>query len=103
MQPDLHPLDQTGPGKTFKLDAPTGSAVMCARAKLLPTPYDIQVVLAGFPFMIAQDPGNRVGVLEIDQGTAKFRMVQGAMTEDEQKALKPLLDEMQTIVNASIK
>jgi hypothetical protein len=93
-QPDLHPLTQAGQGKRFTLDAPAGSPVMCARASLLPVVNDAELVVSGYPFMIAEDPGQRIGVLEVNDGTFRFRMVQGELTAAEQKRLAPRLEDM---------
>jgi hypothetical protein len=100
LQPDLHPLTQTGTGGPFKLDAPAGSSVMCARAELLPVVNDAEVVVAGYPFMIAEDPGERLGVLEFSGGKFGFRLLQGALTADEQKRLAPRLERMQKKASA---
>jgi hypothetical protein len=93
-QPDLHPLIQTGKGQRFTVDAPQGSSVMCARAALLPAVNDAEIVVAGFPFMIAEDPGDRIGVLEISDGMFRFRMVQGELTAQEKMRLAPRLEAM---------
>jgi len=68
--------------------------VMCARAALLPAVNDAEIVVAGFPFMIAEDPGDRIGVLEISDGTFRFRMVQGELTAEEKMRLAPRLEAM---------
>jgi hypothetical protein len=99
-KPDLHPLIQTGPDKQFTLDAPADAAVMCGRTSILPKPYDIQVVLTGHAFYIINKGTDRIGVLEISEGLCEFRMVKGELTQDEEKALQPILDEMQKIANA---
>ena len=99
-QPDLHVLAQTGSGQRFKLDdAPAGSFVMCARAAVLPVANDAELVLSGYPFMIAEDPGDRIGVLEISDGKFRFRMVQGALTVTETRQLAPRLEEMHKVAD----
>ena len=97
--PDLHPLTQTGTGQRFTLDAPAGSVVMCARAALLPLANDAELVVAGFPFMIAEDPGERIGVLEVSDGKFRFRMVQGVLTAAETKQLAPRIEEMHKVAD----
>jgi hypothetical protein len=97
VQPDLHVLTQAGKGQRFALDAPAGSVVMCARAALLPVANDAEQVVSGFPFMIAEDPGDRIGVLEVADGKFRFRMVQGELTAAETKRLTPRLEEMHTV------
>ncbi len=94
---DLRPLSQTGPGKTFAVDAPLEAAVMCGRSSILPMPYDIQVAITGRPFYIINQDSDRIGVLEINDGLCEYRMVKGALTADEEKLLEPRLQEMQTI------
>jgi hypothetical protein len=98
-QPDLHPLTQAGQGQRFTLDAPAGSPVMCARASLLPVVNDAELVVSGHPFMIAEDPGERIGVLEVSDGKFRFRMVQGALTADEMKRLAPRLEDMRNVAD----
>jgi hypothetical protein len=98
-QPDLHPLTQTGKGQRFTLDAPAGSVVMCARAELLPVVNDAELLVAGFPFMIAEDPGERIGVLEFNEGRFGFRMVQGKLKAAEQKQLALRLEDMRKLAD----
>jgi hypothetical protein len=100
--PDLHPLTQTGKGRRFTLDAPAGSVVMCARAALLPVANDAELIIAGFPFMIAEDPGDRIGVLEVSEGKFAFRMVQGKLTAAEQTQLAARLEEMHSLADKII-
>jgi len=99
VQPDLHPLTQTGKGQRFTLDAPAGSLVMCARATLLPLANDAEIVVGGFPFMIAEDPGERIGVLEFSDGEFRFRMIEGALTAAEQARLAPRLEQMRKLAD----
>ncbi len=93
-RPKLHVLAQTGKGQRFTLDAPQGSVIMCARAALLPLTHDAELAVAGFPFMIAEDPGDRIGVLEISDGRFRFRMVQGELSAEEKARLASRLEEM---------
>jgi hypothetical protein len=98
-RPELHPLSQTGPGKTFAIDAPAGAAVMCGRSSILPMPHDIQVVLTGRAFYIINKESDRIGVIEMDEGRCEYRMVKGALTADEEAQLQPRLDAMQKIAD----
>jgi hypothetical protein len=98
---DLHPMTQTGPGKTFYVDAPLDAGVMCGRASVLPMPYDIQVAMTGHAFYIIEKPSNRVGVLEMIDGLCQFRMLTGDLTEAEKSLLEPRLEEMQRIAAAA--
>ena len=98
-QPDLHPLTQAGQGRRFTIDAPAGSPVMCARASLLPVVNDAELIVSGYPFMIAEDPGERIGVLEVSDGKFRFRMVQGALTAEEMKRLAPRLEDMHKVAD----
>jgi hypothetical protein len=99
--PDLHPLSQTGAGKTFTVDAPLDAGVMCGRSSVVPMPYDIQIAITGHAFYIIEKPSNRLGVLEIIDGICQYRMLSGELSAEEQKQLEPRLEEMQRIAAAA--
>ena len=98
--PDLHPLTQTGPGKNFTIPPATdGASVMCTRAELLPVVNDAEVLLAGYPFTIVEDPGERMGVLEYSDGKFSFRMMDGELKPAEEKLLATRLRQMIEVAN----
>ncbi len=94
---DVRPLSQTGPGKTFMVDAPLDAGVMCGRSSVIPMPHDVQVVMTGRDFYIIDKQSDRIGVLEMNDGLAEYRMLKGALGADEEKLLQQRLDEMQNI------
>jgi hypothetical protein len=98
---DLDPISQTGPGKSFFVDAPLEAGVMCGRSSVLPLPYDIQVAMTGHAFYIIEKPSNRVGVLEIIDGLCQYRLLTGDLTANERTQLQPRLEEMQRIAAAA--
>jgi hypothetical protein len=95
--PDLHVLQQTSAAGRFSADIPEGTAgIMCGRSSILPAAHDDEVIYLGVPLFIAEtgSPG-RLGVLEIDQGRYRFRMLEGRLSADEQAAIDRRLDEYQ--------
>jgi hypothetical protein len=96
-RPELRPLSQTGPGKTFMTDAPLEAGVMCGRSSILPMPHDIQVAITGHDFYIIDKQNDRIGVLEINDGLCEYRMLKGTLRADEEALLQKRLEEMQAI------
>jgi hypothetical protein len=95
--PDLHVLAQTSAAGRFSTDIPEGTAgIMCGRSSILPAAHDDEVIYLGVPLFIAETgtPG-RLGVLEIDQGRYRFRMLEGRLSAEEQTAMDGRLDEFQ--------
>ena len=95
--PDLHVLQQTSAAGRFSTDIPEGTAgIMCGRSSILPAAHDDEVIYLGVPLFIAEtgSPG-RLGVLEIDQGRFRFRMLEGRLNAEEQTAMDGRLDEFQ--------
>jgi len=101
--PDLHVLEQTASGRRF---APAltqdASGIMCGRTSIVPAPNDDQVLALGLPFYIAEmgTPG-RLGVLEIDSGQYRFRMLAGRLRPEDQAALDARLAEFQGRIRAA--
>jgi hypothetical protein len=95
--PDLHVLQQTGAGGLFAPEIPEGtSAIMCGRSHIMPAAHDDEVIYLGLPLFIAETgSGRRLGVLEIDQGRYRFRMIEGRLSPEEQTAVDGRLDEFQ--------
>ena len=94
---DLHVLQQTSAAGRFSTDIPEGTAgIMCGRSSILPAAHDDEVIYLGVPLFIAEtgSPG-RLGVLEIDQGRFRFRMLEGRLSAEEQTAMDGRLDEFQ--------
>jgi hypothetical protein len=95
--PNLHVLQQTSAAGRFSTDIPEGTAgIMCGRSSILPAAHDDEVIYLGVPLFIAEtgSPG-RLGVLEIDQGRYRFRMLEGRLSAEEQTAMDGRLDEFQ--------
>jgi hypothetical protein len=95
--PDLHVLQQTAVAGRFRPEIPDGTAgIMCGRSSILPAAHDDEVIILGVPLFIAETgSGRRLGVLEIDQGRYRFRMLEGRLSADEQAAMNGRLDEFQ--------
>jgi hypothetical protein len=94
---DLHVLQQTSAAGRFSTNIPEGTAgIMCGRSSILPAAHDDEVIYLGVPLFIAEtgSPG-RLGVLEIDQGRFRFRMLEGRLSAEEQAAMDGRLDEFQ--------
>lgn len=94
---DLHVLQQTSAAGRFSTNIPEGTAgIMCGRSSILPAAHDDEVIYLGVPLFIAETgtPG-RLGVLEIDQGRFRFRMLEGRLNAEEQAAMDGRLDEFQ--------
>jgi hypothetical protein len=95
--PGLHVLQQTAASGRFAPAIPAGtSAIMCARSHVIPAANDDEVISLGLPLFIAEmgTPG-RLGVLEIDAGHYRFRMLEGQLTAEEQSAVDGRLGEFQ--------
>jgi hypothetical protein len=94
---DLHVLQQTSAAGRFSTNIPEGTAgIMCGRSSIMPAAHDDEVIYLGVPLFIAEtgSPG-RLGVLEIDQGRFRFRMLEGRLSAEEQAAMDGRLDEFQ--------
>lgn len=101
--PNLHVLQQTAAAGWFNPDIPEGtSAIMCGRSNILPAAHDDEVIALGLPLFIAETgSGRRLGVLEIEQGRFRFRMIEGSLNADEQAMMDSRLDEFQRRVGTS--
>ena len=79
--PALRVLVPTAQEGRFAPTLPDGVvAILCGRASILPAEHDDKVLALGIPFYIleAGNPG-RLGVLEINQGQFRFRMMEGTL------------------------
>ena len=83
---DLHVLAQTANGQRFQPAIPQGMAgISCGRTSVIPAAWDDQVLALGLPLFIAETgTRGRVGVLEIDNGHYRFRLIRGQMQPEEQ-------------------
>ena len=83
---DLHVLEQTADGRRFEPAIPRGMAgISCGRTSVIPAAWDDQVLALGLPLFIAETgTRGRVGVLEIDNGRYRFRLIRGEMQPEEQ-------------------
>lgn len=81
---DLHVLAQTGDGREFAPAIPRGiSGISCGRTSVVPALWDDKVMALGL-FLFISDPAGRLGVLEIDNGRYRFRLMHGTTQPEEQ-------------------
>lgn len=95
--PTLRVLSQTAAEGRFQPEVPEGvSSIMCSRTSIVPGANDDEVLWLGMPLFIAEmgTPG-RLGVLEINEGSYRFRMLEGRVEPEEQARLDARLDEFQ--------
>lgn len=97
MEPELRVLRDTARSTPFepRLDEDVVS-IMCSRNHLVPAANDDKVLWLGLPLHIAEmgSPG-RLGVLELDNGHYRFRMLEGRLRPEEQAELDARLAEFQ--------
>jgi hypothetical protein len=95
--PNLHVLRQTAASERFAPALPDGiSSIMCGRNSIIPAANDDEVLWLGLPLYIAESgSAGRLGVLEIDQGTYRFRFLEGQARPEEQALLDQRLAEFQ--------
>ena len=100
--PALRVLVPTAQEGRFAPTLPDGVvAILCGRASILPAEHDDKVLALGIPFYIleAGNPG-RLGVLEINQGQFRFRMMEGTLRPEEEQPLQGRLNEFQSRLQA---
>lgn len=70
--------------------------IVCSRNDVLPAANDDEVLWLGVPLHIAEmgSPG-RLGVLELNEGQYRFRMIEGRLRAEEEPALAARLAEFQ--------
>lgn len=95
---DIHVLRDTALGGDYRpaLGSDVAS-IMCSRTSIVPAANDDEVIWLGMPLHIAQmgSPG-RLGVLEIERGRYRFRVIEGrAPNPAEQAAIDARLAEFQ--------
>ena len=100
---DLHVLAQTANGQRFEPAIPQGMAgISCGRTSVIPAAWDDQVLMLGLPLFIAEtgSPG-RVGVLEVDNGRYRFRLIRGELRASEQAEIDARIQAYQTRFDAA--
>jgi hypothetical protein len=100
---DLHVLAQTADGQRFAPAVPQGMAgISCGRTSVIPAAWYDQVLALGLPLFIAETgTRGRVGVLEIDNGRYRFRLIRGEMQPDEQAQVDERIQSYQTRFDAA--
>jgi len=101
--PDLHVLAQTADGRVFRPAIPQGMAgISCGRTSVIPAAWDDQVLALGLPLFIAETgTRGRVGVLEIDNGRYRFRLIRGEMQAEEQAQIDARIQSYQARFDAA--
>ena len=103
--PDLHVLAQTAEGRRFEPTIPQGMAgISCGRTSVIPAAWDDQVLALGLPLFIAEigTPG-RLGVLEIDNGRYRYRVVHGQARPEEQAQIDERIQLYQSRFDAALR
>jgi hypothetical protein len=100
---DLHVLAQTANGQRFAPAIPQGMAgISCGRTSIIPAAWDDQVLALGLPLFIAETGTiGRVGVLEIDNGRYRFRLIRGEMQPEEQAQIDARIQAYQARFDAA--
>jgi hypothetical protein len=100
---DLHVLDQTANGRRFAPAIPRGMAgISCGRTSVIPAAWDDQVLALGLPLFIAETgTRGRVGVLEIDNGRYRFRLIRGEAQPEEQAEIDARVQSYQARFDAA--
>ncbi len=101
--PGLHVLAQTANGQRFDPAIPRGIAgISCGRNSVIPAAWDDQVLALGVPLFIAEmgSPG-RLGVLEIDNGRYRFRLIHGQARPEEQARIDERIQQYQSRFDAA--
>jgi hypothetical protein len=99
---DLHVLALTA-GDRFAPSLPRGTqAIVCLRGSITPAAYDDKVIALGIPLIIAElGQPHRLGVLEVNDGAFRFRMMQGTLPAADQAAVQARLEEYRTRLAAT--
>jgi hypothetical protein len=100
--PDLHVLSQTAAEGRFQPTLPDGIAsIMCGRNSIIPAAHDDEVIWLGLPLYLAETgSGRRLGVLEIDNGRYRYRLLEGNARPEEQARLDQRIEEFQARFDA---
>lgn len=91
---DLHVLALTA-GDRFAPSLPRGTqAIVCLRSSITPAAYDDKVLALGIPLIIVElGRPHRLGVLEINEGAFRYRMMDGTLPAADQAAVQARLEE----------
>jgi hypothetical protein len=99
---DLHVLALSA-GDRFAPSLPRGTeAIVCLRGSITPAAYDDKVVALGIPLIIAElGQPHRLGVLEVNDGAFRFRMMQGTLPAADQAEVQARLEEYRSRLAAT--
>jgi len=98
--PELHVLAQTANGQRFAPAIPQGVVgINCGRSSVIPAAWDDQVLSLGVPLFLG-DPAGRFGVLEVDNGRYRFRLIRGEVQAGEQAEIDARVQSYQTRFDA---
>lgn len=98
---DLHVLAQTAGGREFAPAIPRGvSGIACGRTSVVPAAWDDKVMALGL-FLFISDPAGRLGVLKIDNGRYRFRLMHGRTRPEEQAQIDERLQVFQARFDAA--
>ena len=91
---DLHVLALTA-ADHFQPALPSGTqAIICLRNDIIPAAYDDKVTALGIPLIIVElGRPHRIGVLEVTDGSFRYRMMEGALPASDQNAVQARLEE----------
>ena len=94
---DLHVLTLTAADR-FAPALPSGTqAIVCVRNSIIPAAYDDKVLALGIPLIIAETARpHRLGVLEINDGRYRYRLMEGTLPAADQAAVQARLEEYRT-------
>lgn len=99
--PDLHVLAQTAEGQRFAPVIPQGVVgINCGRSNIIPAAWDDQVLSLGVPLFLG-DPAGRFGVLEVDNGRYRFRLIRGETRPEEQAQIDERIQTYQARFDAA--
>jgi hypothetical protein len=92
---DLHVLTQTASAAQFAPALPSGAqAIVCVRNSIIPAAHDDKVLALGIPLIIAETTRpHRMGVLEINDGRYRYRLMEGTLPAADQAAVQARLEE----------
>jgi hypothetical protein len=91
---DLHVLALTA-NDHFAPTLPSGTqAIVCLRSSITPAANDDKVLALGIPLIIVElGRPHRLGVLEVNDGAFRYRMMEGTLPAADQAAVQARLEE----------
>ena len=92
---DLHVIAQTASERQFAPSLPDGTqAIVCVRNSIIPAAHDDKVLALGIPLIIAETGRpHRLGVLEVNEGRYRYRLMEGSLPAADQAAVQARLQE----------